>query len=56
MFWNVASSRDEISLHKWSGCTAQWHTLDFRAESQTLGPRGRFWACDAFWNFQTANV
>jgi len=28
MFWNVASARDEISLRKWSGGTAQLRTLE----------------------------
>jgi len=41
MFWNVASARDEISLRKCSGGTAQLHTLEH--ESQThVWPRGSF--------------
>jgi len=55
MFWNVASARDEISLRKWSGGTAQLHTLEQGLKH--MWPVSEFCAaCDAFWNFLIINV
>jgi len=55
MFWNGASARDEISLHKWSGGTAQFHTLA-QGLKHMWPVREICVACNAFWNLQIINV
>jgi len=47
MFWNVASVSDEISLHKWSGGTGQFRTLERElvAKMRFVGSNAFFHSC-----------